>query len=74
MSEPLREAEDAVARAIAEAAGEAAPEDLKKLAEGVGAMKFGAQGGSKTTDDRTDYHYTPHEGDRRSRPAGFGGG
>lgn len=83
---PLQRAEDAVcdqivSRAASQSANEQRAGELKKLAEAVGAMKHGPQGGNYNYDGSyvsttlTDAHSTDHQGENRSRPpAGFGGG
>lgn len=86
---PLQRAENAVCTAIAQAADPRdAPadaktpgaDDLKKLAEGVAAMKHGPQGGAynydgtyaSSTMHTSDDHRTEHQGEDRPRPpAGF---
>ena len=74
LPDPLTDAEEAVCKAIAKRADSGqTPEDLKKLAEGVSAMKWGPSGGRYDRTDRMDYHYTTHGGEDRERPpAGFG--
>lgn len=83
---PIDRAEEAVCDAIAHqasASGSSAvgPDDLKKLAEGIAAMKHGPQGGAysydgtyeSSTSHTSDDHKTDHQGEDRPRPpAGFG--
>lgn len=83
---PIEKAEAAVCEAIAERANtrQTTPpppsaDDLKKLAEGVAAIKHGAQGGAYSYvgdyTSRADNHNTAHDGEARDRPGptGFGG-
>jgi hypothetical protein len=77
---PLQAAESAVSesiRRIAERSGseQLGADDLKKLADGVAAMKHGPQGGDYRYRHEADYHYTQHQGENRDRPpTGFQGG
>lgn len=73
----IEDAEQAVAEAIAAKADEASVEELGTLAHAVSELRHGPQGGnyesSASNENRnaTDYHYTTHDGDARSRPTGF---
>jgi hypothetical protein len=84
---PIQRAEEAVCEQIARRAGNPTSDEqrageLKKLAEGVAAMKFGAQGGAYSnaydgkyvSSTQSDDHRTNHAGEERRRPpAGFSG-
>lgn len=78
---PIERAERAVCDQIAQRVASHAPDEqrageLKKLAEGVAAMKHGPQGGAYNYAGTyaSDTHSTDHEGEQRDRPqTGFGG-
>lgn len=67
-------ARDRLYEEIAAKAKDAAPADLKTLAEAYAQISYGAQGGQLRRTEEVHYHYIAHQGEDKPKPkAGFDG-